>query len=326
MQHLVMPPGATATWRSSQSGGGTLCDAIGLYYSVGPEGGQIQIDIATNGGSWSSVQLLDTFNPTIESRYAKWQLPLGYYQMRVASMTGVTNRILGPEMLNSQSNGISVSFLSNGGANLKSILSFSPQILNPVFSNIHPDLIVWHMKELGDLGETSLNNELERLEVFWQTVVPQAEVIYIGTPYLINDATNAYTEIQNRLVRNLALRNGRCYLDCMTPFVSYSAMVTNGYLADPVHISNLGYAFMNSLVWDELCFEALRQDRRLVAQGTLQEPIISFQSFTNIEHVLEVSTNLLDWNTTISVLGDGTGKYVTNTAVTSPVFYRMYLR
>ncbi|MGC3960283.1 MAG: hypothetical protein QM813_20845 [Verrucomicrobiota bacterium] len=327
MQYLMMPPPAIVAWRNqSQVSGATLCDLIGLYYCVGPEGGQMQVDVATNGGAWLPLELLDTYRETIETRYARWQLPLGYYQMRVRSLTGITNRVLGPEMLNSHSNGISTAYLWNDGANLKSILSFSPQILGPVFSNIHPDLIVWHMKELANLGEVTLSNELERLEGFWKTVAPDAEVVYIGTPYEAIDSTNVHTVIQNRLVRDLALRTGRCYVDCMTPFGSFAQMVTNGYLDDVVHISNPGYAFMNTLVWDQLCFEALRQDRRLMARGTLAAPVLSFQSFTNIEHVLQTSSNLSDWSIVTSLQGDGTRKAVTNPPAHSPVFYRMLLR
>lgn len=327
MQYLLMPPSAMVTWNNpGQANGATLCDSMGLYYSIGPQGGLLQVDVATNGGSWSPFQSLDTYSETIETRYARWQVPLGYYQMRVRSLTGITNRVLGPEMLNSQSNGIATTYLWNNGANLQGILSLPPQVLSPVLSNIHPDLIVWHMKELSDLGESVLSNKLEQLEMFWQTVAPNAEVIYIGTPYDVVDSTNVHTEIQNRLVRNLALRTGRCYLDCMTPFGSYAEMVTNGYLDDPIHISNPGYVFMNSLVWDELCFEALRQDRRLVAQGTLEAPILSFQSFSNIEHVLQISSNLWQWSDVTSVQGDGTRKTLTNAPVLSPAFFRMLLR
>ncbi len=326
MQYLLMPPSSVVTWNSGQANGVTRCDSIGLYYGVGPEGGQIQIDVATNGGVWLPKQVVDTYHDTNETRYAQWQLPLGYYKMRVQSLTGITNRVLGPEMLNSHSNGISTAYLWHDGINLRNILSLPPQVLHPVFSNLHPDLIVWHMKELADLGETSLSNELERLEVLWQNVAPEAEVIYIGTPYDVTDATKVHTEIQNRLVRNLALRNGRCYVDGMTPFGSYSQMVTNGYLDDHIHISNLGYAFMNTLVWDQLCFEALRQDRRLVAQGTLAAPVLSFQSFSNVEHVLQASSNLWQWNDVTSVPGDGTRRTITNPPAQSPVYFRMLLR
>jgi hypothetical protein len=112
----------------------------------------------------------------------------------------------------------------------------------------------------------------------------------------------------------------------MTPFGSYSQMVTNGYLNDQIHVSNLGYSFMNTLVWDQLCFEALRQDRRLLAQGTLAAPVLSFQSFSNLEHVIQTSSNLLQWSPAASVHGDGLQKTITNPPAHSPVFFRMLLR
>ena len=142
---------------------------------------------------------------------------------------------------------------------MNEILSLSTNLTYPILAALNPQLVVWHMKE-GDLGETGLSNRLFGQEAMWRNGVTNGDVVYIGTPYYSGDASNPLaTPTQNRLIKQAAERDGRGYLDCMTPCGSYAAMVAANYFTtDGVHVNNIGNTFLANLAWRELIWAALR--------------------------------------------------------------------
>jgi hypothetical protein len=256
---------------------------------------------------------------------------LDNYRLRIDGLSG-TNLILWQELVNTASNGIKTVWLQKDGINIHSALDVSTNILYPVLSNLHPHLLVWHMKELADFddmfgtndAEVALSNDLERLERWWSAAMPDGDVVYIGTPYEARDLNGPYSERQNRIVRNAALRHGRCYVDSMTPMISCLWMASQGYLDNEVHPSNACYTNMADIVWRELGFFALRLDRQLAFQPVPAGLQLEWATRTNVGCELQCSTSLATWETIHTNQGDGARYAFTNAVSSDPArFYRL---
>ena len=78
---------------------------------------------------------------------------------------GGTNLILGPRYLDSTSTGVNVAFMCQDGANLNQLFSLPTNVVAPIIAALNPQLVIWHMKELADIGESALSNRLNDLEV-----------------------------------------------------------------------------------------------------------------------------------------------------------------
>ena len=324
----ALGPGGYLMWSHGETLGVTVtADRAGVFYLATPTGGDFVVSTATNGGGWTSNLTVNTYSPVTEGRYTNLVLTPASYRLRVDSLSG-TNIILGSELFLSTSRGIKPVYLQKDGMALGDFLSVPDAILTPVISNLAPDLIIYHMKELGDVSTQSilnLSNQLEQLDMFWKTCVPGADVIYIGTPYEDRDANGTPVTIaQNLLARGVAVRNNRGYVDGMTDMVSYDYMLSNGYMDDGIHPSNKYYQWLADTVWNQALFSLLRQDRslqiRLIAEGGFE---LSCPRFTNTSHQLLGSTNLIDWEV-LEVVGPGTQLW----SVTNPPaqFFRWQFR
>jgi hypothetical protein len=324
MGYYLVPANGAVIWSNqTHTSGSLLADQAGLHYMAAPGGGAFSLSVSSNGGPWTTAQIVDAVSPQPEGRLAQVSLPLGYYRVRADGLSG-TNRILGPELVNSQSRGLKTVYMARDGCNLNQILSVPSSVLGPVLTHLQPTLIHWHMKEYADIGSTSLSNRLRDLEALWRSAAPQADVIYLGTPYEQRDTTNRWSETQNRIVRQAAQRDHRTYLDCMTPFVSYDFMVNNGYLDDGVHPSNLCYTRMAEIAWKELGFFALKVDRRLRGRALEGRHLLEWPSVAGITYTLESSPDLSAWWPRLTVAGDGSWLTCTNT-LASPALFRLRL-
>jgi hypothetical protein len=165
------------------------------------------------------------------------------------------------------------------------------------------------------------------LEALWKACVTNGDIVYIGTPYDIDDLTQEFTPIQNQLVRQASLRDHRAYLDCMTPCVSYQSMTNNGYLDDAIHPSNLCDSFLAAIAWQELGFFALRADRHIGIEPSGAWFRLQWPTTPNLTYDLESSTNLSDWVLLGSSVGDGKPQVYTNPASGNlGVFFRLQLK
>lgn len=290
-----LPSKGAIQWRNLEHPTGcSLADTIGLYFFTSPSPAQFSVLVSSNGGPWLKLASIQAQSLENQARTTQFSLPLGYYQIRLEGESG-TSRILGPEMYQSRSHGIKPVFLAQDGCDLNQILSTPPAVLFPILTQIRPHLILWHMKEIAYIGPVVLSNRLRDLEIVLRKTVPQAEVIYIGTPYEQRDTANAVTVAQNRIVRAAAVEAGRAYFDGMSPFHSYDAMVSKGYLDDSEHPSNLLYAEMARMAWDELGFYALRSKRHLDAGLLAGSQVIRYDTSPGLVYRLESSPNLVDW-------------------------------
>jgi len=213
--------------------------------------------------------------------------------------------IVAPEYRDSSSAGVSVAFMCEPGANLQQIFSISTNILYPFLSALNPRLVFWHMKEVADIGEIGLSNRLYDLEAMWKACLTNGDVVYIGTPYEARDATAEFTPIQNRLIRQAAVRNSRAYIDCMTPYVSYQWMLEHGFLTDHVHPSDACNAFLAEIVWQQLGLFCLRPAPSLAVEDTGHAIRLQWMSATNLVYQVESSPDLVSWTALDTVLGDG---------------------
>jgi hypothetical protein len=320
-RYQSVPPGGAAWWINLPNPSGNYCDRAGIFYIAHPQGGQWQLQISTNGGPWGTVLSVDGYSPTPTGQLAMVSLPANRYRVRAAGLTG-TNYVLGPYTLNSQTNGLHVVFTDWQGISLGQVTNVSPAIREPVFAALQPDLIVWHMKETEDL---STSNRMEVCEVSWQATIPECDVLYLGTPWTYLDTNYPSTMLLNTIVRNIALRHQRAYSDIMQPTISYPWLVTNGFMADEVHLNSAGGLYCANLLWNDLGFYALGVDRRITLQSVGPQLELSYQTTTNAIYHLEFSTNLVQWSG-VFTNPIGGGPFSTNfTPAAGAVFYRVGL-
>lgn len=295
MPSSSLPAGGSIDWSNMEHPvGSLLADRVGLFYLAGTSPFRFSVLVSSNGGAWTRVASVSSGVTNPRSHHASFELPLGFYRLRVQGEMG-TARILGPEMFDSQSRGIRSIFLARDGCNLNHILGVPSSVLLPVLSALDPALVHWHMKEYRDLGAQTLTNRLRELDAVWRAAIPRASVLYLGTPYEQRDAVDSPTLWQNRIVRAAVIRDGRSYLDLMTPFGPYETMVANGYLDDDVHPSNAFYEEAARMAWYSCGFFALGHDRSLGAEIVGGRQVVSFMAGSDNVYRLESSTNLIDW-------------------------------
>jgi hypothetical protein len=284
------------------------------------------LSVSTNGGPWSTPLLnLDGSSPTPTGRFDSFELPKQLYRIRLGGISG-TNIILGPRFLDTSSSGVNVAFMNQDGANLDQVFSISTNVLYPILSALNPQLVVWHMKELEDLGQTELSNRLYNLGSLWKAAITNGDVLYIGTPYDANDLTSSFTPIQNSLVREAAVRDNQAYIDCMTPCVSYQSMTNNGFLDDWIHPSNKCNSFLADLVWQETGFFALRVPRQISIESGAGFSIVAWPTTPGVNYTLQTSTDYLNWSDAITAAGDGaTQSYTNHLELDGSKFFRLRL-
>jgi hypothetical protein len=323
--HAILPPSGFVLWTNQIDSSGSLpCDDVGVFWISQPDGGQFTLSVSTNGGPWSDPLLtLDGYSPVPAGRFKSIVLNRQPYRIRVDGLAG-TNLILGPRYLDRASSGVNIAFMCQDGANLNQIFSLPTNVLAPVISALNPQLVVWHMKELADIGQSGLSNRLYDLEALWKSSVTNGDVMYIGTPYDLSDLTTVWTPIQNALVRQAAVRDHRAYIDCMTPCVSYQWMTNNGFLDDTIHPSNLCNSFLANIVWDQLGLSGLRADRLLNVESLAAGFRLVWFTGPGLSYELQSSSDLMQWSNLTSTIGDGTVQAYTNSSSSSTThFFRL---
>jgi hypothetical protein len=243
----------------------------------------------------------------------------------VDSLSG-TNFIIGPQYLESTSSGVNVAFMDQDGVSLEEIFAVSTNVLFPILRALNPQLTIWHMKDVADIGSVSFCNRLAQLENLWRVCHINGDVVYLGTPYEYRDTQWNLSPTQNQLVRDSAIQNGRAYVDCMNPCVSYEAMVTNEFInADGVHPTFKCNDFLADVCWRQLGFFALRADRRLRVDKAGGDAVrISWPTVTGITYPLESSADFSAWQPLQAQAGDGSLQAYTNAALTN-LYYRLRL-
>lgn len=325
--HVVVPPGGYVDYSNLQAppDHAVLCDSVGIFWVARPQGGLFTLSVSTNGGPWSAPLLtLQGYSAQSTGCYTNIPVDRGNYRLRVDGLSG-TNLIVGPQYLDTATGGVDVAFMAKGGANLNQIFNLSTNVLYPIVTALDPQLVMIHMKEIGGIGATSLSNRIHDLEQLWQRCAPNGDIIYIGTPWQVSDLSTNWTESQNQIIRNAALRDGRCYVDCMTPMVSYPWMTNNSYLDDGVHVSKAGNQFLADLLWQELGFYALRLDRTLTLHSSPAGMVLDWATREDITFNLQSTTNLTTWETLHSVSGDNSRHAWTNSPSTQAGFYRIQM-
>lgn len=324
--HVRLPPAAYAYWRNAadtptQS---VLSDSVGVFWIAHPSGGPFTLSASTNGGPWGVLLQLNGFSAQLKGCYTNVVMARNKHRLRVDGVSG-TNLILGPRYLDTEAGGVDIAFMAQGGANLNQIFSLATNVLYPIVAAIDPHLVVVHMKEVGDIGTVGLSNRLYDLEALWQHSVPRGDVVYIGTPFEEADLSTNRTESQNLLVRAAAVRDQRCYVDCMTPLVSYPSMLSQGYLRDHVHLSASGSRVVADVLRDDLGLYALRLNRELRATQSAAGIVLDWETRQGVVFELQSSSNLLDWETRETTLGSGSRVSSTNDPAEQGEFYRVRL-
>jgi hypothetical protein len=310
--HQQLPPGGGVWWDSFPTPAGIWSDKIGLFFVAHPNGGALTLSVSTNAGPWFPILSINTYSPTPEGRFTNIWPAFDYHRLRVDSVSG-TNITIGAELLNSSSNGVHVAFTDEPGIALSDVTNVPTAIRIPIFRALSPDLLIWHMKE--DSSDATRLGLIE-CESWWSNAIPDCNVIYIGTPYVALDQTSTWTPDQNALVRSNALAFHRTYMDCMTPAMSYSWMVSQGYMADQTHENAAGNTYLTGFAWDSLGFFALRTPRTLSIQLAQNHVALTCQTSTNILYTIESSDDLRQWQTLCSQPGNGFN-LATNVAVSA---------
>jgi hypothetical protein len=325
-RHCLLPPGGSVSWTNWGGNGTILCDQVRVFWAAQPDGGTFTLSVATNGGPWSQpLAVLDGYAATPTGRSTNVTVARLPYWLRVDGLSG-TNVIVASQFQDGSSAGINAGWMARDGVNLNSVFTPSTNVLYPILSALNPRLVVWHMKEIGDIGELTLSNRLHDLEAMWKACVTNGDVIYVGTPYEYRDLSTNYTPRETRLVREAAVRDQRAYADCMSPGVSYQWMVAQGYMNDPYHPNTAGCEYLADIAWRQLGFFALHTDRRVALQPLDGAVCVAWSTATNLTYELECSTNLTDWRILLSMTGDGRRQtYTHSTAGTTNAFFRLSL-
>jgi hypothetical protein len=312
--HWTLPAGGSIVWTNRDGAAGTLvCDQVGVFWVAKPEGGLFTLSVSTNGQAWGEPAVcLDGYAPEPVGRYTNISVLRLRYLLRVDGVQG-TNAILAPQFLDTTSSGMNVAFMSYGGASLEHIFSLSTNITYPILSALNPQLVIVHMKELADIGETGISNRLDDLEAMWRACVTNGDVIYVGTTLDARDETRVYTPREARLFKQAAVDNRRGYLDCMSPCRSYQWMVSQGYMYNACHPNNAGNAYLAGIAWKELGFFALRVDRRLeLKTSSAGENHVEWPTVKGVTYELLSSADLSEWTSRQAVAGDGAVHSLTN--------------
>jgi hypothetical protein len=309
--HFHLPAEGSIYWTNWDDATGTItADEVGLYWISGPGGGEFTFRVSTDGGAaWQLLAVLDGASSEPAGHATNFTIARMPCWLRVDGVSG-TNVIVAPQFLDRTSSGVNVAFIDCPGASLDQVFALSTNVSYPILAALNPQLVIWHMKELGDIGETGLSNRLYDLEDMWQAAVTNGDVLYIGTPYDVRDSITNYTPIETRLVKEAAVRGQRAYLDCMSPGVSYEWMEAHGYMADAVHANSLGDAFLASVGWRELTWSALRVDRHLSLEPGLEGlQLLTWPTATDLNYELQASEDLRDWAPVPTTAGDGARQY-----------------
>lgn len=315
-----VPPGGAMWWANQPTPNGVLCDQAGIYFVSQTNGGQFRLLISTNGGPWAPVFTLNGYSEQPRGHFTNVALPLNRYRLRVEGDTG-TNFIIGPSAIATSTSGLHAVYLDWPGIGLNQVTNVPATIRDPIFAALNPDLLVWHMKEPTDARLVAWMN---RCEEWWSHTAPECEVLYIGTPWVI-ESSEPHTEPQNEIVRNIAMTHNRAYVDLMQPTISYNWLASQGYMLDGVHLSSAGGLFCANLLWNDLGFYAIGVDRRITLQSDGAQLQLNYPVTTNAIYRLEVSTNLTHW-TGVRTNPVGAGLFTTNfTPASGSEFYRVNL-
>jgi hypothetical protein len=316
---LAVPPGA-AVWWEREWMTGVYADQVGLFWISQPSGGTMRLLVSTNGGPWTTTYWLNGRSETPIGCYTNLHLPANYYRVRVESDTG-TNYVLGHQALRTASPGLHAVFMDYFGISLESVTNVLPAVRNPIFAALRPDLLIWHMKEDGSLATS---NRMEACESWWQNAAPGCDVLYVGTPWVALDTTTNYTMAQNTVVRNIALRHGRAYVDLMQPMVSYPWMVSNGYNIDGTHLSYAAGQICAGIMWNDLGLFGIGASKQLALSRIDQQLRLRYRTSSTATYQLQVSTNLQSW-TSLQTNVVANAAYTTNFAPSGSVFFRLKL-
>jgi len=316
-----VPAGGAVWWENQPTPGGVLCDRAGIYYVSQTNGGQFRMLISTNGGPWTTALVLNGYNFLPQGYFTNVVLPLNRYRIRVEGDAG-TNYIIGPSAVAANTKGIHAAFTDWGGINLGQVTNVPLSIRQPIFAALQPDLIVWHMKEEDN---AATGPRMAACETWWSNAAPNCDIIYIGTTWISTDTNSTTTMDENTVTRNTALAYHRTYADLMQPTVSYPWLLTNGFMADQIHVNSAGGLYCANLLWDDLGFFALGLPRTLSLSTAGPQLQLTYATSTGAVYRLEVSTNLQTWSA-VFTNPVATATFSTNFTPASPFsYYRLRL-
>ncbi len=316
-----VPPGSGLWWTKEWSDNGILSDNVGVYYVSLSRGGKFTISISTNSGPWGTLLTVDAYSSSPVGHFTNVALGLNFHRLRVDGVTG-ENVILGPQLLNSRSGGINAAFLDYPGIGLSQVTNVPLSVRIPIFQALAPDLLIWHMKEDGS---EATRQRLIECEQWWSKALPNCSVVYIGTPYVYDDKSTTWTIDQNTVVRSVAAKFGRTYMDCMTPAVSFDWMFANGFMADGTHLTYQGSSYLAGFIWDDLGFFSLRTPRTLTIQPVGQQFSMSYGTAPNILYTLEDSDDGIQWQPRLSTVGTGLTMHTNLQSTTSSRWFHLRL-
>jgi hypothetical protein len=255
-------------------------------------------------------------------RYTNIFLAPDRHRLRVDGLNG-TNYFLGVQQLLRSSNGLHIAFTDGSGIPLSFVTNVSRAIRDPIMAGLKPDLVVWHMKETAD---AAMFEQMKECEDWWSTSYPEAEVLYIGTPWTIIDTNGGiHTLDHNRVERNIALAHDRAYVDLMQPAISYDWMSTNGFITDGVHLSHAGAQWAMNVMWNDLNLFALGIPRSLSLERFGEQLRVTYPTSTGVNYTVLSSADLQAWNPLADISGSGQTQTHDLPANTN-VFFRLQLR
>lgn len=314
---LPLPPGKEYIFEKEQSAGGVLADGTGMLWTAHTNGGQFKLLVSTNGGPFGEIATLDGYssNPTGEGRNFLFdQLPITKYRLKAIGISG-TNSLVAPRIGQYHTNGIEVCFFAWGGIAISDIIKVPAAIRSAILSAFAGRTVIiltlvhddpYYLPQMN-----GLLYGIPELESTYDAVLPQHLSINIGATYASADTNSNQTADQNEIIRNVTITSGDVYLDTMNPSVSYEYMLTNGWLLDFVHLSNIGGSNSARIAWNDMGLYALNVPRTLTIEHNNGFATLTHGRSMNASYMIQSSTNSVDW-LDLGVSPAGSTPYSTN--------------
>lgn len=268
--------GTTVQWGTYGSSTGAVATHIGFYWRAQPQGGSFSFRISKDGAAFTEQAVLDGYAAVPEARYTNWTVTAGAYRVQAAISTDVTNVYIGPEIYDTRNNGVVGFYVNKGGLNLSQLGQVPAGVWDGVLTNFNPDLIIYNMAEVPDIGETAFEQHLTNTWAAWTRKATNAVVWVTGQAFRGNSDDYMHAR-ENIILRRAALDNGWIYTDTRADAQSWERSIALGYMRgstvseDIVHFAPAG---AKALGWAALRKAGLAQSAR-VSSGNSTVTVIA---------------------------------------------------
>lgn len=271
-----------------------LYNRAGVFWYSHPWGGLFKIGITnlwTRAPEIAETQL-NGFSLEPEIHYTNWPVsPVGHLGLWATGVTA-TNFLIGPEMANTN-RGVEVFFFSRGGTGLTQWLSLGTNLLGQLWSEVAPDLVVYHAKDYGPPPDLPPDREIisSNFTTFISTLTNVTQnIVVVGTPP--TGSIDGSNQIQNLVEKAVADANSFGFVDLNAEFSNFVINRDGGLMFDETHPSAFGASVLSDEMARQLGFDAVISavPRPLIRDSSESDGKIYLVWGTTVGHTYQVQT------------------------------------